>query len=214
MFVASDCKLISGMAPMLPFFFKKILKKVCWLKKKMIMTCINPKGHVLGSNKFLHPSVQFSSATQLCLTLCDPMDWSTPGCPVHYQLPELAQTHVHQVSDVIQSSHSLSPLLLLPSIFPSIRVSFWHWLWSNTLRMKLLSYIWIYVKPYGREGRWGSLILKGRDAWTQDEMESSPDVTSNPRSFTNLWDKKVENPHLIQKQTLKIPPGIYFVHVW
>ena len=76
---------------------------------------------------------------------------------------------------------------------------FWHWLWSNTLRMKLLSYIWIYVKPYGREGRWGSLILKGRDAWTQDEMESSPDVTSNPRSFTNLWDKKVENPHLIQK---------------
>ena len=122
MFVASDCKLISGMAPMLPFFFKKILKKVCWLKKKMIMTCINPKGHVLGSNKFLHPSVQFSSATQLCLTLCDPMDWSTPGCPVHYQLPELAQTHVHQVSDVIQPSHSLSPLLLLPSIFPSIRV--------------------------------------------------------------------------------------------
>ena len=103
------------------FSSKKILKKVCWLKKKMIMTCINPKGHVLGSNKFLHPSVQFSSATQLCLTLCDPMDWSTPGCPVHHQLPELAQTHVHQVSDVIQPSHSLSPLLL-PSIFPSIRV--------------------------------------------------------------------------------------------
>ena len=63
MFVASDCELIPGMALLLCFFFtNKILKKVCWLKKK-IMACINPKGHVLGSNKFLHPqfsSVQFS----------------------------------------------------------------------------------------------------------------------------------------------------------
>ena len=52
-------------------------------------------------------SVQFSSVTQSCLTLCNPMDCSTPGFPVHYQLPELAQTHVHQVGDVIQPSHPL-----------------------------------------------------------------------------------------------------------
>ena len=52
------------------------------------------------------------------------MDCSTPSFPVHYQLPELAQTHVHQVSDTIQPSHPLLyyPLLLLPSVFPSIRV--------------------------------------------------------------------------------------------
>ena len=50
---------------------------------------------------------QFSSVTQLCLTLCDPMDCSTPGLPVHYQLPELTQTHVHWVSDAIQPSHPL-----------------------------------------------------------------------------------------------------------
>ena len=49
------------------------------------------------------------------------MGCSTPGLPVHHQLPELAQTHVHQVSDAIQPSHPLSPLLLLPSIFSSIR---------------------------------------------------------------------------------------------
>ena len=49
------------------------------------------------------------------------MDCSTPGFPVHHQFPELTQTHVHLVSDVIQPSHPLSPLLLLPSIFPSIR---------------------------------------------------------------------------------------------
>ena len=50
---------------------------------------------------------QFSSVTQLCLTDCDPMDCSTPGFPVHHQLPELAQTHVHRVSDAIQQSHPL-----------------------------------------------------------------------------------------------------------
>ena len=52
---------------------------------------------------------QFSSVTQLYLTLCHPMEFSTPGFPVHYQIPELVQTHIHQVGDVIQPSHSLSP---------------------------------------------------------------------------------------------------------
>ena len=54
---------------------------------------------------------QFSSVTQLCPTLCDPMNRSTPGLPVHHQLPEFTQTHVHRVSDAIQPSH----LLLSPS---------------------------------------------------------------------------------------------------
>ena len=53
-------------------------------------------------------SVQFSSVTQLCLTLCDPMNHSTPGLPVHHHLPEFIQTHVHQVSDASQPSHPLS----------------------------------------------------------------------------------------------------------
>ena len=53
-------------------------------------------------------SVQFSSVTQSCPTLCDPMNRSTPGLPVHHQLPEFTQTHVHRVSDAIQPSHPLS----------------------------------------------------------------------------------------------------------
>ena len=53
-------------------------------------------------------SVQFSSVTQLCPTLCDPMNRSMPGLPVHHQLPELTQTHVHRVGDAIQPSHPLS----------------------------------------------------------------------------------------------------------
>ena len=61
---------------------------------------------------------KFSSAAQSYLTLCDPMNCSTPGLPVHHQLPESTQTHV------IPSNHLIlcCPLLLLPSIFPSIRV--------------------------------------------------------------------------------------------
>ena len=66
-------------------------------------------------------SYQFSSVVQSCLTLCDPMDCSMPGFPVHYQLPELTQTHV-QVSDAIQPSHPRSSLLLLHSVFPGFRV--------------------------------------------------------------------------------------------
>ena len=66
-------------------------------------------------------SVQFSSVAQSCPMLCNPMNRSTPGFPIHHQLPESTQTHVHWVSDAI---HYLiwRTLLLLTSIFPSIRV--------------------------------------------------------------------------------------------
>ena len=61
-------------------------------------------------------SVQFSSVAQSCPTLCDPMNRSTPGLPVHHQLPEFTQTHVHQVGDAIQPSHPpSSPSLPAPN---------------------------------------------------------------------------------------------------
>ena len=55
-----------------------------------------------------HCSVQFSSVTQSCLTLCDPMNCSTPGLPVYHHLQEFTQTHIHRVSSAIQPSHPLS----------------------------------------------------------------------------------------------------------
>ena len=67
---------------------------------------------ILLSLSFIVPyssRFQFSSVTQSCPALCEPMDCSTPGFPVHHKLPELAQTHVHQVSNAIQPSHPLSP---------------------------------------------------------------------------------------------------------
>ena len=67
--------------------------------------------------------IQFSSVQSLSrVRLWEPMNCSTPGLPVHHQLPEFTQTHVHWVGDAIQPSHHLSSLLLLPSIFPSIKV--------------------------------------------------------------------------------------------
>ena len=67
-------------------------------------------------------SVQFSSVTQSCPALCDPMDCSTPGLPVHHQLPEFTQ--LMSIDSVMPSNHLIlcCPLLLLSSIFPSIRV--------------------------------------------------------------------------------------------
>ena len=56
-------------------------------------------------------SLRSSSITQLCPTLCDPMDCSMPGLPVYHQLPDFTQTHAHRVSDAIQPSHLLSPSL-------------------------------------------------------------------------------------------------------
>ena len=85
--------------------------------------------------QFFLCSVQFSSVAQLCLTLCNPMNHSMPGLPVHHQLPEFTQTHIHQVSDAIQPSHPLSSPFLLPPISPRIRVfsneSALHTKWPN-----------------------------------------------------------------------------------
>ena len=67
-------------------------------------------------------SVQFSSVTHLCLTLCDPMNPSTPGLPDHHQLLESTQTHVHSVSEPSNHLILCRPLLLLPLIPPRIRV--------------------------------------------------------------------------------------------
>ena len=84
----------------------QVLKWTDWKKKK--------KEKDLGS-VVLHFTVSFSSVAQSCPNLCDPKDCSMPGLPVHHQLSELTQTHVHQVGDAIQPSHPLS--CPSPSIF-------------------------------------------------------------------------------------------------
>ena len=73
----------------------------------VILICILPD-HFNGASPHNPLSVQFSSVAQSYLTLCNPMNRSTPGLPVHHHLPEFIQTHVHRVRDAIQTSHPLS----------------------------------------------------------------------------------------------------------
>ena len=88
---------------------------------------------------YLLQSVQFGSVSQLCPTLCDPMNCSAPGLPVHHQLPELTQTHVHWVGDAIQPSHPLSsPSPPAPN--PSQHQGLFQWVSSSHEVAKVLEF--------------------------------------------------------------------------
>ena len=94
---------------------------------------------MLSSHQETNTSVQFSSVVQSCLTLCDPMNCSTPGLPVHHQLPEFTQTHVHRIYDAIQPSHprsSPSP----PAPNPSQHQSLFQWVNSLHEVAKVLEF--------------------------------------------------------------------------
>ena len=95
-----------------------------------------------NQRRFAFPDIkctQFSSVTQSCPTLCDPMNRSTPGLPVHHPLPEFTQTHVHRVSDAIQPSQPLSsPFPPAPN--PSQHQSLFQWVNSSHEVAKLLEF--------------------------------------------------------------------------
>ena len=76
------------------------------LKETFRSTCLQIQ--IFYLKETFRSSVQFSSVAQLCPTLCNSMNQSTPGLPVHHQLPEFTQTHVHQVGDAFQPAHPLS----------------------------------------------------------------------------------------------------------
>ena len=98
---------------------EKRVKKICWYKSWYF-------GNYFQIFSISHSDFrpfQFSSVAQPCLSLCDPMNHSTPGLPVHHQLLEFTQTHIHRVHDAIQPSHPLSsPSLPAPN--PSQHQSF------------------------------------------------------------------------------------------
>ena len=93
----------------------------------------------LHEYRHLNTLVLFSSVTQSCPTLCDPMDCSTPGLPVHHQLLELVQTHVHQVRDAIQPSHPL-PSPSPPAFNLSQTQGLFKWVSSSHQMAKILEF--------------------------------------------------------------------------
>ena len=105
---------------------------------------------------------QFSSVTQSCLTLCDPMNYCTPGFPVHHQLPKLSQTHFHWVSDAIQPSHPLS-YPSLPAFNLAQHQGLFQWVSFSYQVAKVLefqlqhqSFQWIFRTDFLQDGLVGS----------------------------------------------------------
>ena len=110
---------------------------------------------------------QFNSATQSCLTLCDPMNHSMPGLPVHHQLLEFSQTHVHRVSDAIQPSHPLSSPSP-PALNLSQNQGLFKWVSSSHQAAKVLefqlqhqSFQWIFRTDFGRMDWLDLLAVQG-----------------------------------------------------
>ena len=101
---------------------EKLLTALSLNMKRLLCICLyeNPMQLLLELN--LWRPIKFSSVTQSCPTLCNPMNCSTPGLPVHHQLPEFTQTHVHRDSDALQPSHPLSSPSPPPPIPSNIRV--------------------------------------------------------------------------------------------
>ena len=119
-------------------------------------------------------SVQFSSVSQSCLTLCNPMNHNTPGLPVHHQLLEFTQTHVHWVGDAIQPSHPLSsPSPSAPS--PSQHKGLFQWVNSSHEVARVLEF---QLQPHSfqRNPRADLLPngLVGSPCSPRDSQESSP----------------------------------------
>ena len=122
----------------------------------------------------IHPSVQFSSVAQLCPTLRDPMNRSTPGLPVHHQLPEFTQIHVHRVSDAIQLSHPLSsPSPPAPN--PSQHQSLFQWVNSSHEVAKVLEF---HLQHHSLQRNPRADLLQnglvGSPSSPRDSQESSP----------------------------------------
>ena len=118
------------------FIFQQHVK-ACLYEANIFRPCI-------AKNIFISPlafqwKFQFSSVAQLCPTLCDPMNRSTPSLPVHHQLSEFTQTHVHRVGDAIQPSHPLSsPSPPAPN--PSQQQSLFQWVNSSHKVAKVLEF--------------------------------------------------------------------------
>ena len=129
---------------------KKIFKNDLFLKKKSNHSC---HLHYPVRDKSSR-DVSISSVSQSCPAICDPMDCSTPGSPNHHQLPELTQTHVHQVGDAIQPAHLLSSTSP-PTFNLSQHQDLFKWVSSShqvakVLEFQLLhqSFWWIFMTDF------------------------------------------------------------------
>ena len=162
---------------------KELYKSQLYLREDMKIRNekqTNKSFKIVVWDKTIRHSVQFSSVTQSCLTPCDPMDSSTPGLPVHHQIPEFTQTHVESV---MPSNHLIlcHPLLLPPSIFPSIRV----FTNESVLRIRWLKY-WSFSFSISPSNEYSGLISSKMDWLDLLAVQGTSSPTSQLKSINSL----------------------------
>ena len=152
-------------------------------------------------------SVQFSSVAQSCPTPCDPMSRSTPGLPVHHQLPEFTQTHVHRVGDAIQPSHPLSSPSP-PAPHPSQHQGLFQCLWVVCFK-DMLFFIWLFHVVR---------IIMTRCSITLG-TQSIPDIIVSALhalsnlTFIAILSDKSYFPHITDEDKMKLSLKILFLQV-
>ena len=142
--------------------------------------------------------IQFSSVTQSCLTLCDPMNCSTPGLPVHHQFPKPTQTHVHRVSDAIQPSNLLSPSP------PAFNLSHHQGLFQSILEESVLCIrwpkYWNFSLSISPSNEYSGLISSRMD-WlelhaVQGTLKGLPNTTVQKHQFFGAQLSLQSNSHI------------------
>ena len=138
-----------------------------YIHQKNVYNSFIQKPWTENSPNDTHKKVQFSSVAQSCPALCDPMDCSIPAFPVHHELLELAQTHVHWIGDAIQPSHPLSSPP--PSIFKlSQQQSLFQWVSpshqvAKVLELQHQSFQWVNIQDWFPLGLTGLISLQSRE---------------------------------------------------
>ena len=136
---------------------------------------------------------QFSSVTQLCPTLCDPTDCSTPGLPVHHQLLECSQTHVHYVGDAIQPSHPLlspSP----PAFNLSQHQGLFKWVSSLHLVAKILEF---QLQHQSFQGTFRTVLIQMKKKKKEREEERFSNLFQHNSKQTSKWQNLDVRCHLM-----------------
>ena len=134
---------------------------------------------------------QFNSVAQSCLTLCDPMNRTMPGLPVHHQLPDFTQTHVRRVGDAIQPSHPLSSPSPAPN--PSQHQGVFQWVSSSHQVAKYWSFSFS-ISPTNEHPGLISFRMDWLDCSPRDSQESSP--TPQFKSISSLALSFLHSPTL------------------
>ena len=151
-------------------------------------------------------SVQFSSVGQSCPTLCDPMDCSTPGLPVHHQLPEFTQTHVHWVGNAIQPSHSL----LSPSP-PAFNLSQHQGLFQRVSSSHQVAKYWSFNFSISHSKEYSGLIFFGIEWFDLLAVQGTPKSLLQHRSSkaSILWrlalfTVRLSHPYMTTGKTIAL----------